>query len=187
MSVKEKKRGRPSGSNKQLSQKSIMIMAKELMKSEGKIPSIRKLATHLNVDAMAIYYYFSNKNALLEAITMSLIEEIHQPKEQTDWQSELHLLCVSYLRLLNTYTGLLETLLSMTSQGPAEIFTERFSMIIKPLALDDTAKKNALDLLADYLHGFALALSCNPSHELDISEYIKGPLNFYCLALKHSH
>ncbi|MUI53689.1 TetR/AcrR family transcriptional regulator [Aliivibrio fischeri] len=187
MSVKEKKRGRPSGSNKQLSQKSIMIMAKELMKSEGKIPSIRKLATHLDVDAMAIYYYFSNKNALLEAITVSLIEEIHQPNEQTDWQDELHLLCVSYLRLLNTYTGLLETLLSMTSQGPADIFTERFSMIIEPLELDNRAKKNALDLLADYLHGFALALHCNPSHELDISEYIKGPLNFYCLALKHSH
>lgn len=187
MSVKEKKRGRPSGSKKTLNQDSIMNMAKRLMKEDGKIPSIRKLALHLDVDAMAIYYYFSNKNALLEAITTSLIKEIYLPQQKANWKSELNLLCVSYLTLLHTYSGLLETLLSMTSASPAAVFTERFNLIIQELHLSSEAKKNALDLLADYLHGFALALNCNQTQPIDIIEYIKGPLRFYCVALEHSN
>ncbi|MGF1906454.1 TetR/AcrR family transcriptional regulator [Aliivibrio salmonicida] len=187
MSVKEKKRGRPSGSNKHLSQDSIMNMAKSLMKEDGKVPSIRKLALHLNVDAMAIYYYFSNKNALLETITTSLIEDIYQPDSKEGWENELNLLCASYLALLQTYPGLLETLLSMSSHSPAAVFTERFNAVIRKLNLSNEAKKNALDLLADYLHGFALALNCNQAESINITEYIKGPLHFYCVALKHSN
>lgn len=187
MSVKEKKRGRPSGSKKTLNQDSIMNMAKSLMKEDGKIPSIRKLALHLDVDAMAIYYYFSNKNALLEAITTSLIEDIYQPELKGDWKNELTLLCVSYLTLLNTYSGLLETLLSMTSESPAAVFTERFNLVVQELHLNNEVKKNALDLLADYLHGFALALNCNQIQPINITEYIKGPLQFYCVALEHSN
>jgi AcrR family transcriptional regulator len=187
MSVKEKKRGRPSGSKKMLNQNSIMNMAKSLMKEDGKIPSIRKLALHLDADAMAIYYYFNNKNALLEAITTSLIEDIYQPELKDNWKSELTLLCVSYLTLLHTYSGLLDTLLSMTSESPAAVFTERFNVVIQELNLNNDAKKNALDLLADYLHGFALALNCNQTQPIDITEYIKGPLQFYCVALEHSN
>ena len=62
MSVKDKKRGRPAGAANQLSGKSIIESAKLLMCEEGKIPSIRKLASSLGVDAMAIYHYFKNKN-----------------------------------------------------------------------------------------------------------------------------
>lgn len=79
MSVKQKKRGRPKGSKKQLSSVVIMDCVKKLMLEEGKVPSIRKIAVTLDVDAMAIYHYFSNKDALLEAVTVSLIDEIYEP------------------------------------------------------------------------------------------------------------
>lgn len=184
MSVKEIKRGRPKGAGSQLSAEIIMAMAKSLMKEEGKIPSIRKLANNLNVDAMAIYYYFENKNKLLEAITTSLIEDIYEPVESEAWRSELSSLCTSYVSLLNDYSGLLETLLGMNSQSPAEVFTEKFHVVVAPLNLDQAASKNALDLLVDYLHGFALALNCNSGHsELD-ADMMKGPLSLYCSALE---
>ncbi|MGD6735632.1 TetR/AcrR family transcriptional regulator [Photobacterium leiognathi subsp. mandapamensis] len=186
MSVKEKKRGRPKGSGSQLSEIVIMDMAKALMKQEGKVPSIRKLAVSLSVDAMAIYYYFENKSKLLEAITTSLIEDIYEPKVSDAWKVELNALCTSYVTLLNDYSGLLETLLSMDSISPAEVFIERFKVVIAPLQLNETAAKDALDLLVDYLHGYALALNCNSGHlPLDIS-MLKGPLNMYCLALENA-
>ncbi|MGU3846002.1 TetR/AcrR family transcriptional regulator, partial [Vibrio diabolicus] len=75
MSVNEKKRGRPAAKLSQLSAESILDSSKSLMKKDGKVPSIRSLATQLNVDPMAIYHYFKNKSALLEALTTSLVEE----------------------------------------------------------------------------------------------------------------
>lgn len=184
MSIIEKKRGRPKGSDNQLDAKIIIDSAKLMMQQKGKIPSIRSLANALNVDGMAIYYYFSNKNALLEAITTSLIDEVYQPKLDENWKLALHKLCSSYLNLLNDHPGLLETLLNMESNNPAEIFIERFNRIIAPIGLDDNSTKDALDLLVDYLHGYALALNCSASKgSLDI-DMISGPLQIFCLALE---
>ena len=183
MAVMEKKRGRPKVGDNQLSAEAIISMAKSLMKQQGQIPSIRKLAAHLNVDAMAIYYYFNNKNQLLEAITTSLITDIYQPQGSDNWKAELSLLSTSYLTLLSTYSGLLQTLLSMNSASPAGVFIERFKIVIQPLNLDETAAKNALDLLVDYLHGYALALNCNNGDNHLAIEMLKGPLALYCTAL----
>ncbi|GAB3529694.1 TetR/AcrR family transcriptional regulator [Photobacterium alginatilyticum] len=186
MPVKEKKRGRPKGSGSQLSKESIMEVAKRLMQEDGKIPSIRKLAACLSVDAMAIYHYFSNKNALLEAITTSLIEDIYEPKVSDNWKSELNELCTSYLTLLSRYPGLLETLLGMDSHSPAAVFIERFRVVVEPLELDAESAKNALDLLADYLHGYAFALQCNNSQSTLDLKMIKGPIELYCVALENA-
>jgi AcrR family transcriptional regulator len=183
MTVKQKKRGRPSAEMNQLTSQVIIDTAKSLMRDSGSIPSIRALASSLNVDAMAIYHYFKNKNALLEAITVSLIEDIYAPTSSHDWQAELATLCLSYLTLLSNYSGLLETLLTMSSTGPAKLFSQRFEQILSPLALKPAIQKSALDLLVDYLHGFALAMSCNNSaHELS-HEMIQGPLSLLCSGL----
>lgn len=80
----------------------------------------------------------------------------------------------------------METLLSMNSESPAGVFIERFHIVIEPLNLDDVTAKDALDLLVDYLHGYALALNCSNEHsELDV-EMLKGPLNMYCIALENA-
>ncbi len=184
MAVNEKKRGRPVGKLSQLCAESILETAKCLMKRDGKVPSIRSLATQLNVDPMAIYYYFKNKNALLEALTTSLVAEIYQPQEGSNWQDELKRLCVSYIQLLREYNGLLQTMLSMSSHGPAQVFTERYQTIIAPLALHKKVEKDGLDLLADYLHGFAFSTSCCHDANLIKTEMMNGPLELICSSLE---
>ncbi|ANU38996.1 TetR/AcrR family transcriptional regulator [Vibrio scophthalmi] len=183
MSVKSSKRGRPAKDSVALSHVSIIEQAKSLMREDDKVPSIRRLASALNVDAMAIYHYFDNKNALLEAITISLINDIYLPQEDQTWQNELIRLSHSYLRLLQRYNGLLETLLSMKALGPAQLFTQRFEMVVEPLQLDETTTNNALGLLVDYLHGFALAMKCNQDREsLDIT-MSEGAILLICAAI----
>jgi hypothetical protein len=74
----------------------------------------------------------------------------------------------------------------MTAKSPAEVFIERFKVVISPLDLDTPSTASALNLLADYLHGFALALNCSQTQgALDIS-MLKGPLDMYCLALDNA-
>lgn len=183
MTVNTKKRGRPKGTTQQLAPSTIVDCAKSLMRSEGKVPSIRKIAGALGVDAMAIYHYFSSKSALLEAMTVSLVREIYEPQGEKPWQEELERLCKSYLTLLKNHAGLLETMLAMSTEGPADVFTQRFEVALAPLNLTEAQRKDALNFLADYLHGFALAMSCNPKEgELKVDK-IDGPLAFYIRAL----
>jgi AcrR family transcriptional regulator len=183
MSVKEKKRGRPAGKSRYLSNDIIIEQAKTFILSDGKNPSIRQLALSLNVDAMSIYHYFKNKDALLKAITTSLVDGIYMPKENSQWQTELALLCRSYLTLLKQYSGLLETLLSMKSEGPAAIFEQRFNIVVATLSLNEENTENALNFLVDYLHGFALSMKCNKEEGALNIEMISGPLSLYCKSL----
>ena len=125
MSVKVKKRGRPTANTTALSAQTIIDQAKALMQQAGATPSIRKLAAHLDVDAMAIYYYFKKKETLMQCITLSLIEELYEPQPKKPWQDELRTLCNSYLVLMSRYSGLLESWLSAENHEPAIAFAQR--------------------------------------------------------------
>lgn len=87
--------------------------------------------------------------------------------------------------VLNEYRGLLETLLTMKSLGPVEVFSERFEAVVHPLNLTSEQTENALHLLVDYLHGYALALNCNRDRTEITVEMVEKPLGLYCLGLTH--
>jgi AcrR family transcriptional regulator len=182
MKVNEKKRGRPAKSQSVLGKKQIISVAKQLMESSGSIPSIRKLSAELNVDAMAIYYYFKNKNHLLEEITTSLISDIYCPLSSDNWQLELLTLCKSYLTLLERYDGLLATLLTMDADGPAQVFVSRFKFITQSLSLSVEDENTFLNLLVDYVHGFAFAKSCDTKQILKIDN-IDKPFQLICKSI----
>lgn len=86
--------------------------------------------------------------------------------------------------MLNDYRGLLETLLTMKSLGPVEVFSERFEAVLSPLNLATEQTENALHLLVDYLHGYALALSCNPDRIQITVGMVRKPLSLYCLGIE---
>ena len=163
-----KKRGRPQKESKALSKEVIIKAANNLMISDGKIPSIRSLSAELNVDAMAIYYYFKSKGVLLEELTTSLISEIYQPQKGLEWEVELRKLSKSYITLLSKYDGLLQTLLSMKSTSPANVFISRFKTIMKKLNMSTSIENASLNLLADYLHGFSISMNCDNTGKLTV-------------------
>lgn len=171
-----KKRGRPAGAGSQLNSERIVACARILLKEEGKIPSIRRLSGELGVDAMAIYHYFSSKAVLLEAVTVALLEDIYEPDPVDEWQEQIKKLCTSYLQLLKAHPGLLQTLLTMKGTGPAQIFCQRFDVVVASLGLKTETAKHVLDLLVDYLHGFALAIECQKDALSDFEAYLEGPL-----------
>jgi len=182
--MNNKGRGRPSKAQSSLGKEKIVTTAKHLMEKNGKIPSIRGLALHLEVDAMAIYHYFKNKDQMLEAIGTSLISDIYNPEVSDNWQLELLTLCKSYLTLLSDYEGLLQTLLTMQSTGPAQVFIDKFNAITATLNLTPSKQSDLLNLVVDYIHGFSLAKSCDNSQSLNIDD-IEGPFNLIFEAVTH--
>lgn len=166
MNQSETKRGRPSKEKNSLNAELIVGKAKCMMADNGKVPSMRAIAKELNVDPMALYYYFNNKNILLEGVAKSLMSEIYVPRRKLDWKQELKELSKSYLAILQRYDGLLKTLISMSSNSPADVFISRFNLIVNPLKIRNDQEKAFLNLLVDYLHGFSMALACDSTGEL---------------------
>jgi len=185
MEVKKKNRGRPSHAENKLSAQQILDRVKSLLKEEGKIPSVRRLAKNLSVDPMAIYHYYVNKKALLEALVISLMQDIYQPLQNRNWEVELEKLSKSYLELLSTSPGLLEIMLAMNVGGPASVFNEKFDIVVSRLKLSDDKKQDILNLLIDYLHGFSLSMSCNPNKDVLPLEQIDNSLTLITALMKH--
>ena len=185
MAVNKKRNlGRPKLNQGNLSKEVIVSSARKLLVEGRRVPSIRMVARDLNIDAMALYHYFSNKADLLEAVTVSLMEEIYEPSRSKDWRKELTKLCKSYLQLLRDHGGLLEIMLSMSVEGPSQVFADRLNVALAPLNLDKKTLNDALALLGDYLHGYALAMHCCNDEKLLTIDMMKGPLSLYMRALE---
>ncbi|MEM6530496.1 MAG: TetR/AcrR family transcriptional regulator [Chloroflexota bacterium] len=187
MNVNDRKRGRPPEGSERLSAETIVAAAKDQMLQQGQKLSMRGLARQLNVDTMAIYYYFENKNTLLGAVAVNIMEDIYMPDGSGQWEDELEKLSVSYVSLLRDHPGLLETLLSMAGAGMGHVavFRARFTVAVSNLDMDEETQEAALDLLVDYLHGFALAIHASTdANQVSISQ-MAGPFQLYIRALRH--
>lgn len=177
MEVK-RRRGRPAKDRKKLEEGSIIQAAKDIILVESRVPSIRRLASELDVDPMAIYYYFSNKQALLEAVSASLIGELYLPVKGLSWKENLRALCRSYIALLLDYPDLVSIILSVPGEGAASAFMQRFEACVGELSLGSEDLITITSLLADYIHGFSFAAACNRSGKAITLEMAERPLAF---------
>lgn len=58
--------------------------------SGGAVPSMRKLADRLGVEAMSLYHYVPNKDAILDGMVDIVFSEIGLPSESAGWKSAMH-------------------------------------------------------------------------------------------------
>jgi AcrR family transcriptional regulator len=61
--------------------------------------TMRKLAQRLRVSAMALYTYFPDREAVLEAVTQLLLTEVEIPAEDLDWRETIRHLMRSIRRV----------------------------------------------------------------------------------------
>jgi AcrR family transcriptional regulator len=98
------RRRRPRGS---LSREEILDAAREIVEREGlRQLSMPTLATHLKSGVTSIYWYFRNKDALVDALAQRVLSDVHQqlpPIGDGPWDEEL----VSYFE---AFHGLLQAL-----------------------------------------------------------------------------
>ena len=69
----------------------VFHAALELVDQHGlEALTIRRLATDLNVDTMAIYRHAANKDALLDALVDITMADLHIDPDAEDWRAQLH-------------------------------------------------------------------------------------------------
>jgi AcrR family transcriptional regulator len=98
------RRRRPRGS---LSREEILEAAREIVERDGlRQLSMPTLATHLKSGVTSIYWYFTNKDALVDALAQRVLSDVHQqlpPIGDGPWDEEL----IAYFE---AFHGLLQAL-----------------------------------------------------------------------------
>lgn len=84
----------------------IVKVALNMIDADGeKAFSMRKLATVLKVDPMAIYHHHKNKSALIHAVMQSMLEAFEVPEPSGTWQDDVRALCNGVRRLALRHPG----------------------------------------------------------------------------------
>ena len=79
---------------------------------------MRRLADALGVMPNALYTYFPDKAAILDAVLDDLLGDVQRPRSRTTWRHGLVSLMGSYRRLLLTQPGLIPLTVSRPMIGP---------------------------------------------------------------------
>lgn len=89
-----------------LSGERIVSAAMSMIDAEGeKAFSMRKLASALKVDPMAIYHHHANKGALIHAVMQAMMGDFEAPAPTGDWRRDLGALCRALLALARRHPG----------------------------------------------------------------------------------
>jgi AcrR family transcriptional regulator len=83
-----------------LTERRIAEAALDLVDADGVDGlTMRKLAQRLGVSAMALYTYFPDREAVLEAVTQLVLTEVEIPAEDLDWRETIRQLMRSIRRV----------------------------------------------------------------------------------------
>lgn len=165
-----KQRGRPRLDASPLSRQRILSTAMQLIASGASDVSMRAVASELGVNVMALYHYFSDKQALRNA----MVEEAFAPlfairprmSKLPTPEFRLRLLSKTYMVCAAKALPLTRHLAERGGAPLANAFSGLFDEALgRPTP--SSAVASLRDVLVDYLHGVALAGPKNAAKALE--------------------
>ena len=119
--------------------------------------SMRKLGQELGVEAMAIYYYFANKDELLDGIVDLVWAEIEVPVAGDDWRSAMRQRAISVHDVLARHRWAIGLMESRRNPGPANL-RHHDAVIgnLRAAGFEMALVAHAYSLLDGYIYGYAL-------------------------------
>lgn len=156
MAAKKKRGAQPN-----LSAERVRNTALELIEAEGLEQfSTRKLGRALGVEAMAIYWYYPSKEALLDAVVDLLFSKLDGPLpegDEVDWIEALRRLAHGYRALAHEYPNAFPLLATrrFATEG-TYAFLENLFTLARKQGLDDRTTARWYRLVSSYCSGVAL-------------------------------
>jgi TetR/AcrR family tetracycline transcriptional repressor len=132
---------------------------------------MRRLADALGVMPNALYTYFPDKAAILDAVLDDLLGDVEPPRPRTGWRRGLVTLMSSYRRLLLTQPGLIALTVSRPMVGPNALrLREDMLTLLRRGALNDVDAVNAFLALFAYTTGFVAFETARTPGRRDIEQ-----------------
>ena len=141
---------------KGLTPEGIIIAAIEILGRDGnKLFSMRRLAAHLGVDPMAIYYHIPNRATLIFKIVDSVISQCELPQEALSWQVEVKAICAEYRRMAQQYPEVIKIYREFLDWAPGDLrLYEAMHSALKVGGFEKLAITKAARLLHAYTENF---------------------------------
>ena len=143
----------------ELSQDAIRTAALRLIDDDGLDAfSTRKLGAALGCEAMAIYWYYPSKEALLDAIVDLLMEDVAAAVvENGDWIATLRAVAHAYRRVAHAHPRAFPLLATRRFASEATYgFLERLFELARLQRIPDRVTARYYRVVSSYCSGFAL-------------------------------
>jgi AcrR family transcriptional regulator len=131
---------------------------------------MRRLATELGVDPMAIYHHLPGKAAVVAGLIERVFEELHVPLGESEpWQERVRAFARAYHGLARAHPKLVLHLVS-GAEGMSQAVLAANEILYAALAAAGLAPARivrAADLIVDYLNGFVLGESTGQAGQAD--------------------
>ncbi|MBT5433662.1 MAG: TetR/AcrR family transcriptional regulator [Alphaproteobacteria bacterium] len=140
-----------------LTREHIVETASRLVDADpGTDLTMRRLATELGVDPMAIYHYVPGKNALMHAIVGRFLGDFQLPEDEGGWQAQLAALCHAFRELAHLHPGAFLIFVTNEKWADNELsIHEAFFGVLRIAGFDDRKTVNASRQLLAYVESFA--------------------------------
>jgi len=147
-----------------LSRDSVLAGAVELADRIGVEPlTLRKLATHLGVKPMSIYYHVASKDEILDGMVDAVFAEIEMPPPETPWREAMRTRARSARNALRRHPWAAGMLDSRTNPGPANLgHHDAVIACLRANGFSVGMTAHAYALLDAFIYGFALQEAALP-------------------------
>lgn len=149
---------RPARSRVPLSRERVLQAAIRLADQGGiEALSMRKLGQALEVEAMALYYHFANKEQVLDGIVDLVFSEIELPAAEADWKTAMRKRGISLRDALARHRWAIGMMEGRRNPGPANL-RHHDAVIgnLRSAGFDSAMVAHAYSALDGYIYGFAL-------------------------------
>jgi AcrR family transcriptional regulator len=138
-----------------LSRAKIVEAALELIDEDGADQlNIRKLARRLDVQGPSIYHYFADREELLAAVGLTVLQEIRIPRRRSQrWTDWILQDAMAYFRAVDTHPNIAPILLDRRTRPGA---VERFNAALEQMQDAGITPADGL-VLIDAIEGLALS------------------------------
>jgi AcrR family transcriptional regulator len=156
-----------------LSHETIRTAALALIDAEGLEEfSTRKLGRALGCEAMAIYWYYPSKDALLDAVVEKLMVGVAAKlagEPGSDWIATMRSLAHAYRNVAHEHPRAFPLLATrrFASEGTFE-FLERLFQLARAQGIDDKLAARFYRMISSYCNGFGLNELASPRGPQDL-------------------
>jgi AcrR family transcriptional regulator len=133
--------------------------------------SMRKLGQELGVEAMAIYYHFTDKEEVVDGIVDIVFAEVTLPAAGPDWRTGMRVRALSLRDALARHRWAIGLMESRRNPGPASLrHHDAVLGSLRSSGFDLPMAAHAYSVLDGYIYGFALTKMSLPFETTAVAE-----------------
>jgi AcrR family transcriptional regulator len=148
--------------------------------------SMRKLGEELGASAMSAYYYFPNKERLLDGMVDAVFSEIEPPSAELEWKTAMRRRALSTREALNRHRWAIGHMEGRTDHGPSNIqLHDAVLGCLRAAGFSVEMTVSAMSVQDAYIYGFALQQTdMSPESPEDFAAVAQQQMVDYAEALK---